>query len=45
MLQLFEATWQTIERRMPDYFIAGYGTTWLPPLNEEKECGEANEGP
>lgn len=31
IMQWFEASWATIERRMPDYFIAGYGATWLPP--------------
>lgn len=31
MLQWFEANWGTIEYRMPDYFIAGFGAVWLPP--------------
>jgi alpha-amylase len=30
-LQMFEATWQTIEKRTPDIFMAGYGAMWLPP--------------
>lgn len=34
ILQWFEARWDTIERRMPDYFIAGYGATWLPPASK-----------
>jgi alpha-amylase len=31
-LQWFETRWETIEHRMPDYFIAGYDQTWLPPV-------------
>lgn len=30
ILQWFEASWPTIEYRMPDFFVAGYGGTWLP---------------
>ncbi|MFG0326705.1 MAG: GC-type dockerin domain-anchored protein [Phycisphaerales bacterium JB037] len=30
-LQWFEASWNDIERKMPDFFIAGYDATWLPP--------------
>ncbi len=31
MLQWFETEWDDIERRTPDFFIAGYGSVWLPP--------------
>ncbi len=31
MLQWFETKWSDIERRMPDFFKAGYGSVWLPP--------------
>lgn len=31
-LQWFEADWNTIENRMPDFFVAGYSSTWLPPI-------------
>lgn len=31
MLQYFEASWETIERRLPDVFIAGYTGIWVPP--------------
>ena len=31
ILQLFEAEWETIEERMPDIFMAGYGRMWVPP--------------
>ncbi len=31
ILQWFETEWDDIERRMPDFFLAGYGAVWLPP--------------
>ncbi len=31
MLQWFECRWPDMERRMSDYYIAGYGSVWLPP--------------
>ncbi|HKQ46478.1 MAG TPA: alpha-amylase family glycosyl hydrolase [Phycisphaerae bacterium] len=31
MLQYFEASWSTMRYRMPDVFMAGYDSTWLPP--------------
>ncbi|MBI5154193.1 hypothetical protein HZA57_03065, partial [Candidatus Poribacteria bacterium] len=31
VLQYFEGKWETIERRMPDIFMSGYGALWLPP--------------
>ena len=31
ILQWFEGRWQTIERRAPDVFAAGYGAVWTPP--------------
>ncbi len=31
MLQWFEARWEDIEYRAPDFFKAGYGSVWLPP--------------
>ncbi len=30
-LQWFEAEWDDIERRVPDFFLAGYDAVWLPP--------------
>src|SRR5687768_11472008 len=30
-LQMFEASYKTIEKRSPDIFMAGYGAMWLPP--------------
>src|SRR4051812_38000970 len=31
LLQWFDGSYKTIERRMPDYFMAGYGGLWTPP--------------
>ncbi len=31
ILQYFEAEWDTIRHRMPDVFMAGYESLWLPP--------------
>src|SRR5436190_18766461 len=31
ILQYFESSWQTMEKRMPDVFMAGYGAVWTPP--------------
>ena len=33
MLQWFELEWRDMEYRVPDFFMAGYGTTWLPPIS------------
>ncbi|MDX2131847.1 MAG: hypothetical protein SFY69_07330 [Planctomycetota bacterium] len=30
-LQWFECRWSDMERRMGDFFVAGYGSTWVPP--------------
>ncbi|MFA6044135.1 MAG: alpha-amylase family glycosyl hydrolase [Phycisphaerales bacterium] len=32
-LQWFECPWADMEHRMGDYFIAGYGSVWLPPVS------------
>jgi hypothetical protein len=31
ILQWFESSYQTIENRMADLFLAGYGFVWIPP--------------
>jgi hypothetical protein len=31
ILQYFESQWQTMEKRVPDMFMAGYGAIWTPP--------------
>lgn len=31
ILQYFDGRWDTIERRMPDIFMAGYDALWVPP--------------
>ncbi len=43
MLQWFEGTWQTIERRSPDVFMSGYGSLWTPPPSRA-ESGNTSVG-
>ncbi len=31
ILQLFETKWETIDDRMADIFVSGYGRMWVPP--------------
>ncbi|MCC7392307.1 hypothetical protein IT571_08135, partial [Candidatus Sumerlaeota bacterium] len=31
ILQYFEGKWETIDHKMPDIFMSGYGTLYLPP--------------
>jgi alpha-amylase len=33
-LQWFETEWDDIERRVPDFFLAGYNAVWLPPISK-----------
>ena len=33
-LQWFETEWDDIERRVPDFFLAGYDATWIPPVSK-----------
>ncbi|MFN9992484.1 MAG: hypothetical protein ACK54H_04000 [Phycisphaerales bacterium] len=42
MLQWFETRWTDMERRMPDWFIAGYGSTWLPPVSRGRSNPNTN---
>lgn len=37
ILQWFEATRNTIEYRMPDFFVAGYKAVWLPPQSRGRD--------
>ncbi len=41
MIQWFEVRWEFIERRMPDFFLAGYGSAWLPPPSKAGSNGSA----
>lgn len=34
ILQWFECQWRDVEHRAPDFFMAGYGATWLPPATK-----------
>lgn len=45
ILQWFEASWDTIEYRMPDFFIAGYGGTWLPSPAKTSDSNSAGYDP
>lgn len=31
ILQYFESSWLTMQKRMPDVFMSGYGAIWTPP--------------
>lgn len=31
ILQWFETSYSNVERKMPDFFMAGYGAVWFPP--------------
>lgn len=31
ILQIFDASWRTLDNRAPDMFMAGYGAVWVPP--------------
>ena len=31
ILQMYEASYRTMEKRAPDIFMAGYGQIWTPP--------------
>ncbi len=33
-LQWFETEWDDIERRVPDFFLAGYNAVWIPPVSK-----------
>lgn len=37
ILQWFEVRWDTMEHRMPDFFKAGYGATWIPPVSKSDD--------
>jgi len=34
ILQWFELEWDDMENRIPDFFLAGYGAVWLPPISK-----------
>jgi alpha-amylase len=39
ILQWFESSYSTIEERVPDLFLAGYGFVWLPPPSRADQGG------
>ncbi|MEM9186685.1 MAG: alpha-amylase family glycosyl hydrolase [Planctomycetota bacterium] len=40
-LQVFDARWDTVEDRMADIFVAGYGRLWLPPPARADSGGQS----
>jgi alpha-amylase len=40
IFQWFEASYQTMERRTPDLFSAGYGAVWVPPTGRAGRDGD-----
>jgi hypothetical protein len=42
MLQWFECRWPDMERRMTDWFLAGYGSVWLPPVSRGRSNPNQN---
>ena len=37
ILQWFELSWNRMERRIPDFFVAGYGATWVAPISKAND--------
>jgi alpha-amylase len=42
ILQWFEASYKTMERRTPDVFMAGYGGVWIPPVGRAGSRGNGD---
>src|SRR4051812_5273481 len=40
-LQWWENRWNEMEHRTPDFFMAGYGALWLPPVSKAASTGSA----
>lgn len=45
ILQWFESRWTDVERRMPDFFMGGYGATWIPSPSKAASVGSAGYDP
>ncbi|XVJ60281.1 MAG: hypothetical protein HEQ23_13140 [Tepidisphaera sp.] len=41
IMQWFEAKWSDMERRIPDWYLSGYGAVWLPPASRAGSVGSA----
>ncbi len=39
ILQWFECKWTDMERRVPDFFLDGYGAIWVPPPGKASSTG------
>jgi glycosidase len=42
ILQWFEASYKTMEHRAPDFFMAGYGGAWIPPVGRAGTRGKGD---
>lgn len=40
ILQWFETRFEHIEHRMPDFFLAGYDSVWLPPVSRGADSNQ-----
>src|SRR5262249_4065743 len=45
ILQWFETRWDTMEYRIPDFFIAGYDGVWIPPVSRCSDPSSAGYDP
>lgn len=45
ILQWFECKWTDMEKRVPDWFMAGYGAVWVPPISRCLDSGSAGYNP
>ncbi|HYO09613.1 MAG TPA: alpha-amylase family glycosyl hydrolase [Tepidisphaeraceae bacterium] len=41
ILQMFEASYKTLERRAPDMFMAGFGGLWTPPPGRAEQGNQS----
>lgn len=41
ILQWFETRWTDMERRVPDFYVAGYGAVWIPPATKASAAASA----
>jgi alpha-amylase len=44
IVQWYENSWESIERRMPDFFEGHYGAVWLPPISKVSDPSNRSPG-
>ena len=37
MLEWFECSWANMEYRVPDFFVSGYSSVWVPPVSQASD--------